>query len=657
MKKYGKTFNPIKIGGISVKNRLWMGAVTAMNAGINGEPTEDGMNYLIERAKGGFGVVVLPSIWADMVVDGPPAFAAIHSLRDPYLFAMQSAPMIERIHSYGAKVFAQVTMGPGRNAGINAPSEVSAFWDPSQTVRELSKEEIKKKIQAVVDTSAALKGFGFDGIEVHGHWGYLIDQFALSLINKRTDEYGGSLENRTRVHKEIVEGIKATCGNDFPVMIKMGAKSFISGLNQPDFTGENEAGRDVPETVEMAKLLERYGYDAIILNTGMYDSFFKAMPPMYEEKGRVLDCIKPVKKAVSIPVFANARMNDPDLIEDSIANEFVDGVVLSRAALADPYFAKKMETGNVNDIKPCISCSVGCYLRALQGQNTSCAINPAAGREASYKLTKAYEPKKVLVVGGGVAGMEAARVAKLRGHEVSLYEKNEVLGGHLLHAGAHPFKKEVMDLSNWYIREITRLGVDIHTSTALDAEAVKALSPDVVIMAMGSNVLMPGSIPGIKSAKACSCTDAIERKVEIGQKAVIVGGGLTGCELALELAQNGKQVKIVEMMDSILSSGLPVPPPNAQGLTLNLLHNKVELITGCKLDSITEEGAVVEDKNGEKLVLEADNVIIAIGLRPENSFEDALLSSGIEMYKIGDGRMVSNIKNAVWDAYEVARNI
>ena len=447
-----------------------------------------------------------------MEVEGLGPGFMMTPLRNPAVFMSRCGVLTEKIHSYGAKIFCQVTMGMGRNVpGLKAASRVPDFFMPDQMHEALTVEEIQKKIQYMAQTAAMLKNAGYDGVEVHAmHWGYLIDQFAMALTNQRDDQYGGSLENRVRVCKEIVEAIKAACGQDFPVTMKMGLKSFIKGFNQPTLDGEDEAGRTLEESIEIAKLLESYGYDALHVNAGIYDSFWKALPTSYEPKGKIMELAKELKKHVSIPVIVCGRMNDPELIESVLADGQVDGVVMSRGGIADADFPHKMEAGRIDEIRPCIACSVGCNGRAMAtGKPACCAVNPAAGREETYALTPAVKKKKVVVVGGGAAGMEAARVAKLRGHDVEVYEKSDVLGGHLVHTGQHDVKKEVAALNKWYQKQLELLEIPVHMNTAVDAELLKSVKPDAVILAVGSYAIMPKWLEGVDHEKSVSCIDAL----------------------------------------------------------------------------------------------------------------------------------------------------
>ncbi|MBQ3263026.1 MAG: FAD-dependent oxidoreductase [Oscillospiraceae bacterium] len=660
MNKYPTTFTPLKIGSVTLKNRLVQGPVSVPTEDLTDNLTPDGAAFLVERAKGGFGLVIQTAAWADMEVEGLGPGFMMTPLRNPAVFMSRCGVLTEKIHSYGAKIFCQVTMGMGRNVpGLKAASRVPDFFMPDQMHEALTVEEIQKKIQYMAQTAAMLKNAGYDGVEVHAmHWGYLIDQFAMALTNQRDDQYGGSLENRVRVCKEIVEAIKAACGQDFPVTMKMGLKSFIKGFNQPTLDGADEAGRTLEESIEIAKLLESYGYDALHVNAGIYDSYWKALPTSYEPKGKIMELAKELKKHVSIPVIVCGRMNDPELIESVLADGQVDGVVMSRGGIADADFPHKMEAGRIDEIRPCLACSVGCNGRAMAtGKPACCAVNPAAGREETYALTPAVKKKKVVVVGGGAAGMEAARVAKLRGHDVEVYEKSDVLGGHLVHTGQHDFKQEVAALNKWYQKQLELLEIPVHMNTAVDAELLKSVKPDAVILAVGSYAIMPKWLEGVDHEKSVSCIDALMGNKPVGQNVVIVGGGMTGCELGYDLAREGKKVQIVEMAPDILMAGPPMPIANGMHLRMLLGATGVELLTSTKIAAINDEGAVVETADGEKKTLPADTVILAMGLRPENSLAADLRGEGMEIFEIGDGRQVVNIMNAVWDGYEVAKNL
>ena len=536
------------------------------------------------------------------------------------------------------------------------PSSVHVFRHPGEVSPELTIDQIKSKIESVVKASKIAKDSGFSGVEVHSiHWGYLLDQFALSMMNHRTDEYGGSLENRLRAAKEILEGIKQECGSDFPVSMRLGLKTFVKGFEQASLTGEEEIGRTLEEGVEIAKLLESYGYDCLNVDTGIYDSFYYACPPMYMPKGYLVELAAKAKEAVNIPILAGGRMNEADIAENAIQDGKIDAVVLGRAALADPEYPNKVLTGHTEKIRPCIACNQGCITRLQQGKQPTCAVNPVAMREVRYALRPCVQPKKVVVVGGGVAGMEAARTAAMRGHKVFLYEKNGSLGGNLIPGGSHSFKKEVRELNAWYQNELKALPVEIHTGETVTSEQLRNMDADVIILATGSVPVMP-NIPGMDDKKVLGCMEAFAHPEKVGQKVMVIGGGLVGCEMALDYAQDGKEVMVVEALPKILSAGILSPIPNGQMIPDLFEHHHVTVLEKHRLSAV-ENGKVILESDGQKKVLDADTVVIAVGFRPAPSMAQELQGCGAVVYEIGDGQKVSTILHAVWDGYEVGNNI
>ena len=565
MQNYEYLGKPLQIGGLTIRNRFCMAPIGGGQHHLPGGGLKDGtIQYLIERAKGGFGLIFTGAIAADGTVD-PYTGVGPTILQNPDAFKMTATELNERAGAYGTKIFAQITMGLGRNyPNLPAPSSVHVFRRPGEVSPELTRDQIQSKIESVVKASKIAKDSGFSGVEVHSiHWGYLLDQFALSMMNHRTDEYGGSLENRLRAAKEILEGIRQECGSEFPVSMRLGLKTFVKGFEQASLTGEEEIGRTLEEGVEIAKLLESYGYDCLNVDTGTYDSFYYACPPMYMPKGYLVELAAKAKEAVNIPILAGGRMNEADIAENAIRDGKIDAVVLGRAALADPEYPNKVLTGHTEKIRPCIACNQGCITRLQQGKQPTCAVNPAAMREVRYALRLCVQPKKVVVVGGGVASMEAARTAAMRGHKVSLYEKNESLGGNLIPGGSHSFKKEVRELNAWYQNELKALPVEIRTGEAVTADQLRDMDVDVIILAAGSVPVMP-KVPGIDDKKVIGCMEAFAHPEKVGQKVMVIGGGLVGCEMALEYAQDGKEVTVVEALPEILSAGIPSPIPNGQ---------------------------------------------------------------------------------------------
>lgn len=659
--QYENLMSPFKIGNVEIKNRFCLAGMGNRCYDAKGGINDEGVNYFAHIAKGGFGLVMTGGWITDIDVDKKQLIDRISPSWHEKNFVLSCTELTDRVHSYGAKMFAQLSLGVGRNAGWKSASPNPAFWNPDQIVGELTVDEIKRKIEQEVECARRCKRAGFDGVEVHAmHYGYLLDQFALSLTNHRTDEYGGTLENRLRFAREVLEGIKQVCGEKYPVTIRLGLKSFATGLGKghASLFGEDEAGRTIEEGVEICKLLESYGYDALNCDVGIYEAWYHQCPPMYTPKCSYVPLAAQAKQAVNIPVILSGRMNDPDLAEKAIAEGKIDAVSLGRAALADPEFPNKVAMGKVEKIRPCLSCCQCIASEFSIGGMLGCSVNPAITRELSYGIKKTDNPKKVVVVGGGISGMEAARTATLSGHSVTLLEESNVLGGNLIPASNHSFKEDLDMLNKWYQRELAELNVDVRFNTKATADVVKQLKPDVVLVATGSVPVSP-KIPGYDHPKHAGCLDVLVGGRKVGDKVTIVGGGLTGVEMAIDYAMEGKKVSVVEALDDILSSGLPVPFMQDWMARDLLKHYKVDIYSGYKITEINDEGAVITSMKDEhdKKVIDADTVVMAVGFRSRPSLAKDLLGSGIKVYTIGDANRVGTVKTSIWDAYEVARDL
>lgn len=657
MQSYEYLGKPLQIGSLTIKNRFCMAPIGGGQHHLPGGGLKnETIQYLVERAKGGFGLIFTGALAADDTVD-PYTGIGPAILQNPDAFKMTATELNERVGAYGTRIFAQITMGLGRNyPNLPAPSSVHVFRHPGEVSPELTNDQIKSKIDSVIRAAKIAKESGFSGVEVHSiHWGYLLDQFALSMMNHRTDEYGGNLENRLRAAKEILEGIKQECGGNFPVSMRLGLQTFVKDFEKATLTGKEEAGRTLEEGIQIARLLEAYGYDCLSADSGTYDSFYYACPPMYMPKGYLVEMAAKAKEAVNIPILAGGRMNDPDIAETAVRDGKIDGIVLGRAALADPEYPNKILTGHTERIRPCIACNQGCITRLQQGKQPSCAVNPAAMREVRFAIHPCIQQKRVIIVGGGVAGMEAARTAAMRGHRVALYEKHSQLGGNLIPGGSHRFKKDVRELNAWYQNELNRLPIEIHTEEFVTEAQLKNMEADVMILATGSVPIMP-KVPGIDDKKVIGCMDAFAHPEKVGHKVVVIGGGLVGCEIALDYAQEGKIVTVVEALPKILSAGIPSPIPNGQMIPDLFEYYHVTVLKNHKLSAV-ENGKAVLDFNGQKKELEADSIVIAVGFRPAPSMAQELHGCGAVVYEIGDEKQVSTILHAVWDGYEVGNNI
>lgn len=661
MNKYEKLLSPLQIGNITIKNRMAVAPLGSFGllAGSKGEYNENMIEYILERARGGFGLIVLGNVVGDMevdkpnIIDGqiPPAYA-------PKTWREAAIRLTERVHVYGCKIFMQIGMGRGRmRATEKAPSVLPKYNNPNEMTEALTAEEIEAKIKWTIETAKMAKAAGFDGVEIHAmHWGYLLDQFAMEITNKRTDEYGGDLEHRLTCARKIVEGIKEACGKDFPVSMRMGMKSYMKGFNQPSLDGSEEAGRTIEETCRIGQLLQSYGYDMLNCNSGVYDAFYYCVAPAYFPKGYNLHLAKQLKEAVSIPVFCAGRNDDPELMEKAIEEGMCDGISLGRASLAEPHYAKKIEMGCPEQIHPCIACG-NCMASTFTKGSLTCAVNPTAMKEGLYPITRAVMEKKVAVIGGGVGGMETARIAAMRGHKVDLYEKDSILGGRLFDAGVHSFKESIRELNEWYKLQLKDLKVNVHLNQEMNAEQVKALDADVVVLSVGSEPLMPRAIQGIDSPKAVSCVDVLTGKRQVGEKIVIVGGGLVGAEMAYDYCMEGKKVTLVEALDELMSNDPAGVPYWVKDMLVELLERKgCDIRTGNRLECINEAGAVISS-NGENVQVEADDVIMAIGFRKRESMMRELMGCGKEVYEIVVGNGIGNIQTQVSSAYEIARKL
>lgn len=536
-----------------------------------------------------------------------------------------------------------------------APSPIQHRW-LDKTCRALTVDEIHELVRDFGEGAYNAKRAGFDGVQIHAvHEGYLIDQFAISLFNQRTDEYGGSLENRLRFAREIVEEIKRRCGQDFPVMLRYSPKSFIKALREGALPGEEfeERGRDLPEGVEAAKLLVSYGYDALDVDVGSYDAWWWSHPPMYQKKGLYMPYAKLVKENVDVPVLCAGRMDDPDMAEGAVNDGVCDIISLGRPLLADPDYVNKLRRGERKCIRPCISCQEGCMGRIQEYSMVNCAVNPQAARERVTAYNPVLKAKRVLVIGGGVAGCEAARVLAERGHKPEIMERSGHLGGNLLAAGAPPFKEDDIALVHWYENEMQRLNVPVHFNTAVDPDSALYEEYDAVIVATGAT---PKKFPLGENAPVYTATDALLGKTPIGERVTVVGGGLVGCETALWLAQEGKCVTIVEALDRLMAVNKPLCHANSEMLERLLPFHGVETLVSSSVQKYEGGKIFVKTPQGERQ-LDCDTVILSVGFREDRGVFDAWETSAQEIYLLGDAKKVANIMYAVWDAFEVANHI
>ncbi len=505
--KNEKLFTPFQIGKLQVKNRIGMAPMC-----IFGMVTPDGCfsqraaDYYLERARGGAGLIITGYTETENQVEVSLPGVTTNVGTNPPRFVASAGEMVEDIHTYGCKIFLQLSAGLGR-AGYSpwisshpiAPSAIPNYWDPDLRCRALELEEITFLVERLGEGAFQAQKAGFDGVEIHAiHEGHLLDQFALALFNERSDRYGGDLEARLTIAKEIREEIRRRCGNDFPVLVRFGVKSFLKnwggGALAPD---EEERGRSLEEGLQAGKLLEEMGYDGFDADCGSHEALYWPHPPGYMPHGCYLPYVSELKKVVTVPILTAGRMDEPAVARKAVENGEIDMALLGRGFLADPQWSNKLRLGQEEDIRPCLGCHRGCLGRSDLCKPLACAVNPHCAKERRTAIKKTASPRRVMIIGGGPAGMEAARTAGLAGHRVQLYEKADRLGGHLIAAGIPAFKKDEKKLLPWYERQLAKLPqVEIHLSHALTGAEIQEMNPDYLIIATGSKPLLP-PIPGL----------------------------------------------------------------------------------------------------------------------------------------------------------------
>ncbi len=676
---YNHLFSPVKIGPVEIPNRialLPMGVFSPRMMNPDGSYTKDGADYYIERAKGGTGLIITG------LVPLPPGGHLPSIMNNPKTYVENMKYLADGVHKYGSKVFIMISALSGRSGapGDPAPSATPNVWDPRGVQREMSVEEIHDYVKWFAEGAKLAKDAGIDGVEIHAvHEGYLLDQFTISAFNQRTDEYGGSLENRLRFPCEIVQAIKEKCGKDFPVSLRYSVVSKTKAFNRGAVPGEEfkEFGRDYEESAKVAKMLQDAGYDMLDCDNGTYDAWYWPHPPVYMPKALNLEDVAYLKKYIDIPVICGGRFDNPELADKSIAEGKIDMMGMGRPLLADPDLGNKFKEGRLDDIRPCISCHFGCLARIFQidyeklaTKDISCALNPRCGMENHYNIKPAAEKKKIAVVGGGIAGMEAARVCALRGHSVDLYEKDDKLGGVFIAAAAFDFKDDDRKLIEWYKKQMKDTGVNVLLNTEFKPD--NKTGYDEIFVATGAEERKL-TIPGFDSPNVRYAAEFLLNQDIKDQNVVVVGGGLTGCEIAYDLARKNKKVTLVEALPTIMNvEGLSAANYNCLRDLMD--YYKVDILTNSQVVQYADGKAYVEIttynepnikdrafthslQGVHKITkpIDADSIIVSVGYLSNQDLYNAIKDDHIHL--LGDADHPSNLMNCIWTAFTTCLNI
>lgn len=640
-KKFPRLFEPGQIGKVRIKNRIVMLPVHITFWTAAGEVTERVIDHFAARAKGGAGLIVVSQANPGY----PPGYPVMASLESERMVAGHYR-LVEKLHAYGAKVALQIShLGRQLNRKeldivSSSPVRCIDFADVTYPVpRALEKDEIREFIRRFAMIAANAKQAGYDMVEVHGAHGYLLSSFISPYLNTRDDEYGGSLQNRMRFPLEIIKRVKEVTGDDYPVGVRVNGDEFVKG------------GITAEESPIIAQILEEAGVAFLDISAGIEEMGHKRIDIMRMPEGWKAYLWEAVTKAVKIPTFAGGGNRTPELCEKVIAEGKADFVGLGRQLYADPEWPTKVNEGRLEDIRKCTSC-----LECRRAVDIRCAINVALGRENEFgEIRPAQVKRRVMVIGAGPGGMEAARIAALKGHDVTLYDRREEIGGSLLLAATPPGKEKLLWFRDYEASQLSKLGVSLKLGVEVTPELVDKTKPDVVILAVGGRPIIP-EIPGVEKRNVLAAQDVLEDKRKIrNQNVVVAGGGMVGTETAEFLAEQNNMVTIVEMLPRIAND---MEIFNRRGLMDALQEKKVIMLTEHEVNEVTDEGLIVTDKRkGERKLIEADWVILAMGSKPASELTEVLREKVPQLYAVGDCQQPRTIMAAVYEGAFTALQI
>lgn len=647
---FKKIFEPVRIGKLELKNRLVFPSVTPNFGTEEGAITDVAKVFYAERAKGGVGLIITGSYSIEPRSRVIPYIFTIYNEKN-HRGMRELARLVKR---HGSKVAFQLVHTGSRAAPkVSGTQPVTSSPIPhpihherprfvSGKPRALTLREIREIVKRYAWAARVGQGLGFDAVEIHCGHAHLIEQFLSPLLNYRQDEYGGALVARARFAREVVAGVRDAVGPNYPILCRISASEYVEG------------GTTLEDAKVVARFLEEAGADALHVSVGVSNRV-SPVPPSVFPQGCFIHLAAGIKEVVSIPVIAVGRIHHLEMAEDLLQQGKADLVAMGRSLIADPYLPRKAMEGRPGEVKPCIVCMQGCHTRTLNLLPITCSVNPEVGRTGPFLFKKAKSLRRVLIAGGGPAGLEAARVARSRGHEVSLFEKNDRLGGWLNVAALAPYKEEFKDLIEFYNREMKRLGVEIKLNFEVGIQTVKEISPDVLVISTGSVPFIP-EMKGIHEGHVVTAPDVLIGRQSVGDKVVILGGGRVGCETAEFLALQGKQIVLLEEKDEV---GSDIPPRTRMYLLPRLTQGGVKIMKRTRVEEIDKSGLKVSGL-GKVERIEADSVIIALGFVPQTSLVEALEPIAPELkglFIIGDCAEPRTVLEAIYDGWRIGKTI
>ena len=640
-----KLFEPIQVGNITLKNRIAMSPM-GTSADPDGGYGNKAIRYYEERAKGGYGLIIAG---INQVTERYETRA--RNLLENHFHGERLNILCDKIHAYDARLFLQISPGLGRMvwAPPDSPpysaSECETYWYKGVFCKEYAKSDIEFLVEKMVKGAKIAQDMGVDGINLHAYGGYLFDQFMSTQWNRRTDEYGGDLRGRMKFILDTIQGIRQVCGKDLCIDVKYTPEHGVPG------------GRPIEEGVEMAKIFEEAGVTSLNVDMGNYDAWYISIPTTYQEPGYKFKAAKAVKDAVNIPVITCGKLTNPMIAEKGLEDGFCDIVEQAHQSLADPFWPQKVQEGRIHDIRWCIGCNECLYADFLHREKT-CAINPRCYHEDEYRIPKMKGEPKVLVVGGGAAGMYAAYNAANSGCKVDLWEKSDKLGGMLNAAGAPRIKEDVARFMHHLEVQTYKTGVNVQLLKDASPEEIIRGNYDKVIVATGSKDLVP-PIPGIDGPNVFTSLNALEAKGKLGDEVVIIGGGAVGIEAALHFSESAKKVTVVEMLDDIMKTAA-----HNRNVDMWLRHaiartENIEIICGAKVTGIEDDKVTytLVDGDDKTFSVPRDAVVVAVGFRSENKLADELRGKVKGLRVIGDANKPRKVITAIHEAHHAIRTM